>query len=188
MKNDYLAEFLPRRIGVPSDSNIEELLFCFEIVIAAKLPQSYTEFIKYYQSTIVFELDVCFHPLNATPWDKKDGTQDLELLYGIIHSDQNLHNAYKTYATRMPSSIIPIGEASGGNLICLDVSNEHNCQVYFWDHENECLITGSNKTDYNNLYLIAETFPDFLSRLQTKVGNTDKSGDGIVGVWLSDDL
>lgn len=80
--------------------------------------------------------------------------------------DDNLKdyiNSYKIDEKRMPTSIFPVAHDPGGNLICIDATDG---KVYFWDHEKEVDYAVSDDSDYSNLYLIADSFNEFLSGLR----------------------
>jgi hypothetical protein len=76
----------------------------------------------------------------------------------------------------MPHTIIPIASDGGGDQICLGVSGSERGQVYYWDHHNEW-----DEEDYeedwgepmppeekfSNLTLVAGSFEEFLSRLES---------------------
>lgn len=62
----------------------------------------------------------------------------------------------------MPNSVFSIAHDPGGNLICIDINDD---KVYFWDHEKEVNYSCSDDNDRSNLYLIAESFNEFISIL-----------------------
>jgi len=66
-----------------------------------------------------------------------------------------------TYHNRLPEYFLPIACDPGGNLICLVTAGPQAGKVYFWDHEEELTAL---KT-YANVYLIAESFDEFLESL-----------------------
>jgi cell wall assembly regulator SMI1 len=66
---------------------------------------------------------------------------------------------------RLPTHIIPIACDPGGNLVCISCGSDDYGKVYFWDHENEVDYTVSGDDDYSNLYLIANSFNEFIDGL-----------------------
>ncbi len=76
----------------------------------------------------------------------------------------NFESYFETYQHRLPTELVPIAHDPGGNLICIAVSGTLNGFVFFWDHENECDI-GETPT-FANVYLIADTFSEFVNSLQ----------------------
>jgi cell wall assembly regulator SMI1 len=80
----------------------------------------------------------------------------------------NLNNYMVTYKfddKRLPNHIIPIAHDPGGNLVCISCGSDDYGKVYFWDHENEVDYTVSGDDDYSNLYLIANSFNEFIDGL-----------------------
>ncbi len=69
---------------------------------------------------------------------------------------------------RMPSHVLPIGDDSGGNAICISCRGRDSGMVYFWDHEREVDYRVSDDGDYSNLYPIAQSFNEFLEHLVTE--------------------
>lgn len=86
----------------------------------------------------------------------------------------------KFYSGRMPDSIIPIGDDGGAGQICLGISGKEAGKVYYWDQQNEPLDEEDYLEDYGeprppaamfqNVHLIANSFEDFLQRLEVKAG------------------
>lgn len=68
------------------------------------------------------------------------------------------------YQHRLPSELFPIATDPGGNLICISSSGEKIGAIYYWDHEEE--NEDEQPPTYNNVYLLADTFDDFLNLLQ----------------------
>lgn len=65
---------------------------------------------------------------------------------------------------RVPHNLLVIGSDPGGNQICLSVGGNDYGKVYFWDHENE--VEEGEEPDYRNVYLVANSFDEFLESLQ----------------------
>jgi hypothetical protein len=54
--------------------------------------------------------------------------------YGL----QGLIQAARIFRGRIPAGLLPVAQASGGNLICLRVGSKSSSDdVVFWDHEKE---------------------------------------------------
>jgi hypothetical protein len=79
---------------------------------------------------------------------------------------------------RMPETMIPIGDDGGAGEICLGIKGTEAGKVYYWDQANEPLDKEDYLEDYGeprppeamfqNVHLIAESFEDFLRRLEVK--------------------
>jgi len=72
---------------------------------------------------------------------------------------------------RLPKGFIAIGSDPGGNQILLSLSNDKRGQVYFFDHENEPDDATDNVEDYPNIYLVANSFNEFLKNLYSNDEN-----------------
>jgi SMI1 / KNR4 family (SUKH-1) len=78
----------------------------------------------------------------------------------------------------MPETIIPIGDDGIAGQICLGIKGAEAGKVYYWDQQNEPLDEEDYLEDYGeprppeamfqNVHLIAESFEDFLRRLEVK--------------------
>lgn len=64
----------------------------------------------------------------------------------------------------MPTGILPIGHDPGGNYICIALTDENYGQIYFYDHEEPNEDSNGN-VNWNNLYLVAKSFSEFLNKL-----------------------
>jgi len=67
---------------------------------------------------------------------------------------------------RMPTHILPIAHDPAGNLICISCKGNDKGYIYFWDHEQEVDYSITDDSDYSNLYLIAESFDEFIDGLR----------------------
>lgn len=161
------------------------------------IPNEYKEFLLNYNE-VFFENEVKFKLIELSPWATLEGTQIFDGFYAL-NSQNSISEQIDCYANRMPSSLIPIGECPGGNLICIGVKESAFGKIYFWDHENELeakLMIGAETSTNNinlyweNLYLISETFIDFLSRLEINQRNSKDEDNNVddVELWLDDDL
>jgi hypothetical protein len=72
----------------------------------------------------------------------------------------NIDWNYKIYKGRIPSNLFPIACDNWGNLICLSLRGHDRDSVYFWDHDAE-----HRPPTYDNVYLVASSFPAFLESI-----------------------
>jgi len=122
------------------------------------------------------------------------GGHIVEELYGIT-CDEGLSYYVESYSDRIPDSLIPIGDCTGGDLVLIGVKGSFDGKVFIWDHENELqarLMSGEkvekNLNSYwGNLHLISQTFVEFLGILEVEDDNDDVDLDD-VEIWLDDDL
>lgn len=87
----------------------------------------------------------------------------LAIYDGKFDNFEKYFNLYKIEKKRLPNSFFPIAHDSGGNLICMDVSNEN---IYFWNHEKEVDYDIKKDDKRTNLSLIDKNLGDFLSNLK----------------------
>lgn len=92
-------------------------------------------------------------------------------------SSEYIVQKYELYKPMLPKKVFPIANDPAGNLICLDYKNNiDNPIVVFWEHENapekEVLMEEKSLTEEqveerarSNVFYIADTFTDFLSKL-----------------------
>ncbi len=89
----------------------------------------------------------------------------LAIYDGQYDSLKRTIQTFKLDEKRMPTQIIPIANDGLGNLICISCGESDFGKVYFWDHEREVDYASSDDNDYSNLYLIADSFDEFLDGL-----------------------
>jgi hypothetical protein len=83
------------------------------------------------------------------------------------HNDLKTHiNWYKIDEKRLPTHILPIAHDPCGNLVCISCSGKDIGCVYFWDHEKEVDYSMAGDDYYSNLYLIANSFNEFIKGLK----------------------
>lgn len=117
-------------------------------------------------AAIVFDKGARFIPDQPSPLNDKQGYQCLEVLYGMGADKNSIEQKAAQYVGELPASFIPIGEASGGNLICVGGDGA----VYLWDHESE---------RDEGVWRVAASVDDFLRRLEAD--STDLGGtEGII--------
>jgi len=143
------------------------------------LPDAYLAMLRDYRGPIVFDRSVSYRPVQNSPFDRSDGTQGLEVLYGLGDGRDSVIAAQATYGGRVPASTLPIGAAPGGNQICLVLTGPRTGAVFFWNHDDERQITGEDEHDFGNMYLIANSLPDFIQSLEADPDSVP-GGGGIV--------
>ena len=95
--------------------------------------KSYRELLTAFGGAVIFDNGARFMSDERSPLNDKDGFQNLELLYGLGRGKYSIERQHEKYADELPKSFVPIGEAPGGNLICVDDTGA----VYLWDHESQ---------------------------------------------------
>jgi hypothetical protein len=125
---------------------------------------------------------VVFQPLSTLPKHvSSTGKALFDAFYGRKRDDRDpfsLQVRIDFFTDRMPKSIVPIGDDGGAGYICLGVKGRESGRVYYWDQASEPLDEESYLEDYgesrppqvqfDNVHLIAESFSDFILRLELR--------------------
>jgi hypothetical protein len=152
--------------------------------VGGVLPADYKFFLTQY-GQVLFNESVGFKPINkeavypnndetGLPNPKFEGSH-VSVLFGT-DSDYTatLESKIKVYKERMPNKVFPIGDDGLGNKLCIDLRKDYSGRIYWWDHENEwdeedyedeTGVKMPEKAKYQNLYLIAKNFSEFIEKL-----------------------
>lgn len=157
-----------------SEIPLKELYNLLQII---NLPIGYKKFLLIYNGGRVVK-NSC--PLLELPSEN-------ETLMGINNFFQcsddynySLIKNIKMFNDRIPKGFIPIADASCGNLFLLGISGSNYNKVFFWDHEFEA--DDDEEVTYNNMYLVANTFEDFINSLYEYSLEEDSEKNDI---WVS---
>jgi hypothetical protein len=138
-----------------TDSQLNDL----EIYFGVKFPQAYSDFMLITNGGI--PLHCCFN--------FKDGSEGSTVsFYSVLPGDSfDIVKRNKARAGRFPRGFVSIGADGNGNAICIDCNEgEGYGKIYFWDHENEAdLAQGETPETVENIYLLGDTFTEFLEGL-----------------------
>lgn len=134
----------------------EERLQRFEEKIGARLSDDYRGFLLEFNGGTPIGPAVF-----AVPGRRRNYTDVLQYLEAIDHenSSLNLENALSQLAGRIPDDAIPIAFCSCGDTVLLSVRGSRRGQVLMWNHE------GEGDPDVNNVYVVAESFTEFVDGL-----------------------
>ena len=165
----------------------EAEIAAFEEQLGVRLPEAYRQFLATYgacefNGTSPDNPYIVFRSL--TPLPPHITKTDKALFDAFFGGARDEHDSYnlgvrtRFFAGRMPESIIPIGHDGGAGQICLGIKGTEAGKVYYWDQQNEPLDEEDYLEDYGeprppeamfqNVHLIAESFEDFLRRLEVK--------------------
>ena len=134
-------------------------IIAFEEKNNFKLPDDYFRFLKNYNGG--------YPTRDKFNISDSQGIDILDVFHGLDVKPRfsNLDYLVDNYTDRFIHHIIPIGHDAGGNYVCLNVNQGNDYgKVYFYDHEVENEDENGNLT-WDNLYLIADSFSDFLEKL-----------------------
>ncbi len=179
MYKGKFASLSARKIGKAVDNAMVQLKE-FENIIQKTLPTHYKAMLLEYAAPIVFDELTDYCPTKSSPLDRKDGTHSLEVLYGVGEGENGLLTIFKCYEGRIPRETISIAEVPGGNQICMCLSGCRTNKIYLWDHENEREITGISENDFDNMYLLADSFENFINSLKKRSEEKPKDDLGII--------
>jgi hypothetical protein len=149
-------------------------LASIEARLDVTFPSDYKEFLTSYGQCLFGEL-VGFQPIGGLPCRLSgSGTWPFSHFYGSKEGIQRLQEAIETFEDRIPATLIPIGDDGAGSQICIGLRNGDRERVLFWDHDMtwKRVLGGLAKSEpmperkYDNTYLIAESFEDFIRRLK----------------------
>lgn len=158
----------------------------FEKELGVRLPEAYRQFLATYGASTFNGASpnnpyILFSPLKPLPPQFKSGKGMFDAFYGAERDAEDgysLRVRTQFFAGRMPESIIPIGDDGGAGQICLGIKGAEAGKVYYWDQQNEPLDEEDYLEDYGeprppealfqNVHQIAESFEDFLRRLELK--------------------
>ena len=176
-----LSPISTKKFVLAGDNDIAET----EAVCGAKLPQDYAEFLRQYGESSFNEM-VGFDPVSEKavyvhsketelPNPTFKGSQ-VAVFFGKNKDVRpSLIGKIKMYANRMPDKVIPIADDGLGNKITISLAEKDYGKVYWWDHENEWDEEDyldevgepmPEEAKYQNMYLIADSFTEFLEKLK----------------------
>jgi hypothetical protein len=159
----------------------EEELAAIERSLGERLPEDFRDFLRTYGDAM-FEALTFFRPvrsssISSSPFGRSRILEGgaFSHFYGSSAAKQSLAESITLYKGRMPDTIIPIGDEGGGNQICLGIKGDERGKVYYWDHENTWSELRYREHfgkpmppefKFQNVYLVAESFEDFIRRLE----------------------
>jgi len=91
----------------------------------------------------------------------------VQKIYALVNESKiyTLTHLISVYKNRVPAGMLPFGDDPAGNLYLIRLDpGEFYGKIYFWDHENEA--DTEEQPFYENIYFIANSFYEFLKKLQ----------------------
>jgi len=160
MAFEKLSQLGPRLLGKKSN-DLERAIKSAEQILP--ISGSFREILLTFGGAVVFDNGAKFTSDEQSPLNDKDGYLNLEVLYGLGKDKNCIEQKAAQYAGELPASFVPVGESSGGNLVCVD----GNGVVHLWDHESQ-----RNERTWR----IADSVDEFLKRLEpddSGIGSTE---------------
>jgi hypothetical protein len=169
---------------LPRDPMPEDELIEIEDYLGDTLPLDYRGFVKTYGAADFNKL-VEFALLEKQPSHPVSNVLGFAVprydrapfshFYGSRSGNHSLARAIEALKGRMPETLIPIADDGGGNQICLGIKGQERGKVYYWDHNNEWDEEDfledygtpmPPEVKFQNVYLAANSFEDFIDRLE----------------------
>ena len=123
---------------------------------------------------VVFEHGAEFIPDEKTGLEDKSGRLSLDSLHGLSDTVHGLRAKNTMYLEQIPAELRVIGDASGGDQVCLDTNS--GCVVYWW-HEGPL---------EKNTFCIADNLTKFLEKLSPDPDNDDvRRPDGLISGYIN---
>lgn len=183
----YGVTYLGKRF--PQDMR-QNFLKKYEGIVEKPLPVDYREFLLHYGSAFVLDKYVCFEFHKKPMWEGSKEALTIDVFYGFDEGLNNLFRNETIFGARLPSNIIPIGGTTFDSQVCLCLDAENFGRVYFWDKDDEREITGDRENDFGNVYLVAESFSEFIESLfvaEDKEVHPDPDDDELNESWILED-
>ncbi|ODA36642.1 hypothetical protein A6X21_15825 [Planctopirus hydrillae] len=160
MANEHISKLGAKLLGQKSN-DLEEAIKSAERVVP--MTPNYREILLEFGGAIWFDHGARYKPHTPNPFTKKDGYNNLEILFGLGNDKNSIEQKASQYKDELPPSFVPIGESSGGNLVCVN----SDASVHFWDHESQ---------RNEGTWRIAASIDEFLKRLEpddSGIGSTE---------------
>jgi hypothetical protein len=164
---------LTKSFAIKKDNNfpIEEYL----IENNLKLPEDYISFTKKYGFN-QFNNDIVFESINPIPSAYEDGTCPISFFYGWGKGGQSLIKIRETYLEQIQPEYFVFAEGNPGDQLLINTLNN---KIYYWAHEESV---------NNSLFLISDSFVDFINNLKFNENKSDDDDDDLVEESFSDDF
>jgi SMI1 / KNR4 family (SUKH-1) len=153
--------------------------------LGASFPNMYRQYLTTYGASRPKQL-VNVRPAKPLPREiTSNGKLPFEMLYGV-GGNVDLQSRLSSHSRMIPANMISIGSDGTGSMYLLAIKDEEAGKVFYWDGENDPLCEEDYLKEYGkprppeamfqNVHLVAESFEDFLRRLELE----DAKGGGNV--------
>lgn len=167
-----------------SDIRFDKAIFSkFEKEIGLHFTVEYTNFIEKYNGGIP-ESNIVRLRQNSD-----DSSISITSFLGVgLESYDNIIEQYNLLKGRIPKGCVPIANTEGGNVICINLNSQMYGYIFLWNHEEEVLYD-YNEIKLSNLYLIANSFEEFLNTILPYNSEDDDLGDyEVQEVWVDSEF
>lgn len=166
-------------VGITNEGGIysDNLVISIEQKYGFRLPQDYKKFLLTY-GRINYNHRISYSLINNIPKHNERG--ELGYFYSPLNNNDLISNI-ECYLGRMPEKMIPFADITGGDQLCIGVTEDVWGKIYFWDHDQEH-FDPSEEELWNNVYLVANSFSEFILSFQTVEDENLPKDLGIVSV------
>lgn len=130
------------------------------------LPVALTDVLLLFDGVVVFDNGAVYKPKSPCPLVDSRGFLDILMFLSLGSGSNSIVDRLSWCREEIDQNFIPIGEASGGNLICIDPLS----RIYFCDHESP---------RGEGVYCIADSFDKFVDMLVSDNSQIEDC-DGII--------
>lgn len=151
----------------------------FEVLFGEKLPEDYKSFLCKFNGGKPES-----NEFDISGMGRSGGVSNF---FGLLESRRpgDLLYEQQPLRDRVPAKYLVIGNAAGGNSICVSLRQDTFGQVFFWDHELEA--DEGEPPSFDNLFKIGDSFVVFFEGLK-KFNPSDvklKHGQVVKKVWVN---
>jgi hypothetical protein len=134
----------------------DEYISALENALSTTLPSGYRSFVEAIKAPL---------GIYSPSFDAEGGEGSVVSVFFAEDPKKSydLLDTHRRYMGRVPSSLLPIANDPGGNLVCIGIAAPDLGKVYFWDHERE---STSGFPHRDNIFKIADSFGTFIDQLQ----------------------
>lgn len=129
---DTIQKLKPRSLG--PHQNTAASIANFESRIGAKIPTELASILIEIGNAVLFDNGAKFIPSNPCGREDANGYLSVEVFYGGATGPNGLEYENTRLEGQMPPDLIAIGEAAGGDQICL---SKISPKLFFWKHDVE---------------------------------------------------
>lgn len=133
-----LNEIIDSEMVVSKKEDAYKSIETIKRIYGVDLPLDYKEFLLEYGGCFIKD-NRMYQPIEVTPVTPKDGFDSIGGFYGITSDAYEIESIIQTYKDILGSSVMPIADADGGDLICIGLKNKYRGKIYYWYHEGETI-------------------------------------------------
>ncbi|EOP59975.1 SMI1/KNR4 family protein [Bacillus cereus] len=177
-----LNEIIDSEMVVSKKEDAYKSIETIERIYGVDLPLDYKEFLLEYGGCFIKD-NRMYKAIEVNPVTPEDGFDSIGGFYGITNDAYEIESIIQTYKDILGSSVMPIADADGGDLICIGLKDKYRGKIYYWYHEGETI----NEDGKEYYYLIANSFEEFILKFSIHERKKSVNLDDIE-LFLDEDL